>query len=95
MPEPIRAKVERAKAREDTDPVSRGGSHQLLLLPESARHAASRDDFLLLPRTDPEAPSIHNEQTNCNLFSTDGTTSIVQGPRYYNGSFGVSQASRR
>lgn len=33
--------------------------HQLVLLPEAARHTASRDDFLLLPRTTEEAPLLH------------------------------------
>jgi hypothetical protein len=33
--------------------------HQLVLLPEAARHTAGRDDFLLLPRTPEEAPLLH------------------------------------
>ncbi len=33
--------------------------HQLVLLPEAGRHTASRDDFLLLPRTPEEAPLLH------------------------------------
>jgi hypothetical protein len=33
--------------------------HQLVLLPEAARHTASRDDFVLLPRTPEEAPLLH------------------------------------
>jgi len=33
--------------------------HQLVLLPEVARYQASRDDFLLLPRSAEEAPVIH------------------------------------
>jgi hypothetical protein len=33
--------------------------HQLVLLPEAARHAAGRNDFLLLPRTPEEAPLLH------------------------------------
>lgn len=35
------------------------GGHQLVLLPEAARHAAARDDFLLLPRAVDEAPALH------------------------------------
>lgn len=35
------------------------GGHQLVLLPEAARHAAARDDFLLLPRTADEAATLH------------------------------------
>ena len=33
--------------------------HQLVLLPEAARYAAARADFLLLPRTEAEAPRLH------------------------------------
>lgn len=33
--------------------------HQLVLLPEVARHATAREDFLLLPRTENDSPSIH------------------------------------
>jgi hypothetical protein len=33
--------------------------HQLVLLPEAARHAAAHDDFLLLPRSVEEAPRLH------------------------------------
>ena len=33
--------------------------HQLVLLPEAARYAAPRADFLLLPRTEAEAPWLH------------------------------------
>jgi hypothetical protein len=33
--------------------------HQLVLLPEAARCAAARDDFLLLPRDPDEAPRLH------------------------------------
>lgn len=33
--------------------------HQLVLLPEAARYAAARNDFLLLPRTEAEAPLLH------------------------------------
>ena len=33
--------------------------HQLVLLPEAARYAAPRADFLLLPRTEAEAPRLH------------------------------------
>lgn len=35
------------------------GGHQLVLLPEAARHGAPRDDFLLLPRTEDEASLLH------------------------------------
>lgn len=35
------------------------GGHQLVLLPEAARHAAARDDFLLLPRAAGEAATLH------------------------------------
>ena len=35
------------------------GGHQLVLLPEAARFAAARDDFLLLPRSEAEAPLLH------------------------------------
>jgi hypothetical protein len=35
------------------------GGHQLVLLPEAARYAAARDDFLLLPRTEAEAAPLH------------------------------------
>jgi hypothetical protein len=33
--------------------------HQLVLLPEAASHRATRADFLLLPRTEEEAPLLH------------------------------------
>jgi hypothetical protein len=33
--------------------------YQLLLLPQAVRHTASREGFLLLPRTADEAPSLH------------------------------------
>src|SRR3954454_22448960 len=33
--------------------------HQLVLLPEAARHQATRADFLLLPRGEEEAPLLH------------------------------------
>lgn len=35
------------------------GGHQLVLLPEVARHAAACDDFLLLPRAAGEAATLH------------------------------------
>ena len=33
--------------------------HQLVLLPERARHGATGDHFLLLPRSEEEAPQLH------------------------------------
>ena len=33
--------------------------HQLVVLPEAARHRATRADFLLLPRSQEEAPLLH------------------------------------
>jgi hypothetical protein len=33
--------------------------HQLVLLPEAARYAAAREDFLLLPRAEAEAPWLY------------------------------------
>jgi hypothetical protein len=38
-------------------PTSAG--HQLALLPDVARSGAARDDFLLLPRSEDEAPTLH------------------------------------
>src|SRR3954454_18327420 len=35
------------------------GGYQLVLLPERARHGANGDDFLLLPRSDEEAPRLY------------------------------------
>jgi hypothetical protein len=45
--------------RSFTASLPAAAGHQLVLLPEAARHAAARDDFLLLPRSDKEAPRLH------------------------------------
>ena len=45
--------------RAHTAGLPAAAGHQLVLLPEAARYAAARADFLLLPRTEAEAPRLH------------------------------------
>jgi hypothetical protein len=45
--------------RAHTASLPGASGHQLVLLPEAARHAAARDDILLLPRAAEEAPLLH------------------------------------
>ena len=45
--------------RSFTASLPTAASHQLVLLPEVARHTASRADFLLLPRTPEEVSRLH------------------------------------
>jgi hypothetical protein len=45
--------------RSFTASLPTAASHQLVLLPEAARHAAAREDFLLLLRSDEDAPRLH------------------------------------
>jgi hypothetical protein len=45
--------------RSFTASLPAAAGYQLVLLPEAACHAAARDDFLLLPRSDEEAPRLH------------------------------------
>lgn len=45
--------------RAHTAGLPAAGGHHLVLLPDAARYAAARDDFLLLPRTEAEAPLLH------------------------------------
>jgi hypothetical protein len=45
--------------RSFTASLPAAAGHQLVLLPEAARHAAARDDFFLLPRSDEEASRLH------------------------------------
>jgi hypothetical protein len=45
--------------RAHTAALPGASGHQLVLLPEAARHAADREDFLLLPRTAGDAASLH------------------------------------
>ncbi|MCC7368786.1 MAG: hypothetical protein IT306_10210 [Chloroflexi bacterium] len=42
-----------------TASLTAAAGHQLVLLPETARYAAAREDFLLLPRAEAEAPLLH------------------------------------
>ena len=39
--------------------LAAAAGHQLVLLPEAARYGAAREDFLLLPRAEAEAPLLH------------------------------------
>jgi hypothetical protein len=45
--------------RSFTASLPAAAGHQFVLLPDAARHAAAREDFLLLPRSDEEAPRLH------------------------------------
>lgn len=45
--------------RSHTAALPGAAGHQLVLLPELARHTAARADFLLLPRTHEEAADVH------------------------------------
>lgn len=42
-----------------TASLAAAAGHQLVLLPEAARFAAAREDFLLLPQAEAEAPLLH------------------------------------
>jgi hypothetical protein len=45
--------------RSFTASLPTAAGHQLVLIPEAARHAAGRDDFLLLPRSEEDAPQLY------------------------------------
>jgi hypothetical protein len=45
--------------RSFTTSLPAAAGHQIVLLPDIARQAAARDDFLLLPRSSDEAPLVH------------------------------------
>jgi hypothetical protein len=45
--------------RSFTTSLPAAAGYQLVLLPERARHGATGDDFLLLPRSEEEAPRLH------------------------------------